>query len=73
MPGQATSYMCTVWEALAHREDVPMEQLRVTFQDVSIKQAVQAQADEDVTLKVLLDQSGRFQAWHPAPITCNSM
>ena len=44
-----------------------MAQMRVAFEDVSIKQAVQAQADEDVTLKVLLDQSGRFQVcMHPA-------
>lgn len=44
-----------------------MARLRPTFTDVSIIQAVQASApDEDITLNVLLDRRGRFQARAPA-------
>ena len=38
-----------------------MEELPVSFEDVSIVQAVQAQPGEAVTLSVLLDRSHRFQ------------
>jgi len=38
-----------------------MDQLPVTFEDVSIVQAVQAQSGENVTLSVTLDRSHRFQ------------
>ncbi len=59
---QATSYLCAAWEALAAREDVPMQSLAVAFEGVRIVQAVPATPDEDVSLRVLLDHSGRFQA-----------
>ena len=65
LPLQATSYLCTAWEALAVREDVPLAKLPVVFEDVSIKQAVQAEAGDNVTLKVLLDHSNRFQVRAP--------
>ena len=67
---QATSYLCTAWEALAAREDVPMAKLPVVFEDVSIKQAVQAEAGDNVTLRVLLDHSSRFQVCMPALAPC---
>ena len=40
-----------------------MEELPVSFEDVSIVQAVQAQPGEAVTLSVLLDRSHRFQVF----------
>ena len=39
-----------------------MQRLGVAFEDVRIVQAVPAAPEEDVTLRVLLDHSGRFQA-----------
>jgi fatty acid synthase len=51
----------TAWEALAAQQETTMEELAVTFEDVSIVQAVQAQPGESVTLSVLLDRSHRFQ------------
>ena len=41
---------------------MPVQALRVAFEDVAVVQAVQAEPGEDVTLSVLLDRSGRFQA-----------
>lgn len=38
-----------------------MAELPVTWSDVSIYQAVQAEAQDNVTLSVLLDRSDRFQ------------
>ena len=58
---QATSYLVTAWEALAAQQETTMEELPVSFEDVSIVQAVQAQPGEAVTLSVLLDRSHRFQ------------
>ena len=58
---QATSYLVTAWEALATQQEKTMDELPVTFEDVSIVQAVQAQPGENVTLSVLLDRSHRFQ------------
>lgn len=58
---QATSYMVTAWEALATQQEKTMDELPVSFEDVSIVQAVQAQPGENVTLSVLLDRSHRFQ------------
>ena len=58
---QATSYLVTAWEALASQQETTMEELPVSFDDVSIVQAVQAQPGEAVTLSVLLDRSHRFQ------------
>ncbi|CAK0786732.1 hypothetical protein CVIRNUC_009946 [Coccomyxa viridis] len=57
----ATSYLVTAWEALASQQETTMEELPVSFDDVSIVQAVQAQPGEAVTLSVLLDRSHRFQ------------
>ena len=58
---QATSYLVTAWEALAAQQETTMDELPVTFEDVSIVQAVQAQPGENVTLSVTLDRSHRFQ------------
>ena len=62
---QATSYLVTAWEALAAQQETTMDELPVTFEDVSIVQAVQAQPGENVTLSVTLDRSHRFQV--PSP------
>ena len=51
----------TAWEALASQQETTMEELPVSFEDVSIVQAVQAQPGEAITLSVLLDRSHRFQ------------
>ena len=59
---QATSYLVTAWEALASQAGKTMADLPVTWSDVSIYQAVQAEAQDSVTLSVLLDRSDRFQA-----------
>ena len=58
---QATSYLVTAWEALASQQETTMEELPVSFEDVSIVQAVQAQPGESISLSVLLDRSHRFQ------------
>ena len=60
---QATSYLVTAWEALASQAGKNMADLPVTWSDVSIYQAVQAEAQDSVTLSVLLDRSDRFQAF----------
>lgn len=65
MRTQATSYLVTAWEALAAQQETTMDELPVTFEDVSIVQAVQAQPGENVTLSVTLDRSHRFQV--PSP------
>ena len=59
---QATSYLVTAWEALASQAGKSMADLPVTWSDVSIYQAVQAEAQDSVILSVLLDRSDRFQA-----------
>ena len=64
---QATSYLVTAWEALAAQQETTMEDLPVSFEDVSIVQAVQAQPGEAVTLSVLLDRSHRFQVCSVTP------
>ena len=51
----------TAWEALATQAGKTMADLPVTWSDVSIYQAVQAEAQDNVTLSVLLDRSDRFQ------------
>ncbi len=56
----------TAWEALAAQMGKLPAEVPVEWQDVSIQQAVQADADSSVTLSVLLDRSSRFQA-RPAP------
>ena len=61
---QATSYLVTAWEALASQRGKKMGDCPVTWSDVSIYQAVQAEAQDSVTLSVLLDRSDRFQASH---------
>lgn len=58
---QATSYLVTAWEALASQAGKSMADLPVTWSNVSIYQAVQAEAQDSVTLSVLLDRSDRFQ------------
>ena len=65
---QATSYLVTAWEALAAQNETTMDEMPVTFEDVSIVQAVQAQPGENVTLSVTLDRSHRFQV----PSSCSS-
>ena len=52
----------TAWEAFAAQMGKPMAEVPVEWQDVSIQQAVQVDADSTVTLSVLLDRSSRFQA-----------
>ena len=69
---QATSYLVTAWEALASQQETTIEELPVSFEDVSIVQAVQAQPGEAVTLSVLLDRSHRFQVCAVMSDTCMS-
>ena len=66
---QATSYLVTAWDALATQMGKPMSEVAVTWSDVSIYQAVQADSDSKITLSVLLDRSNRFQVSPPLPLS----
>lgn len=64
---QATSYLVTAWDALATQMGKPMSEVAVTWSDVTIYQAVQADSDSKITLSVLLDRSNRFQVCFSPP------
>jgi hypothetical protein len=62
----ATSYVVTAWEALAVKEGKSISEVPVTFDDVCIHQAVPAEADQKVTLGVLLAPGNRFHVRIPS-------
>lgn len=61
---QATSFLVTAWEALAMQKHMNRKDVPVTFDDVQLFQAVQAEIDIPLTLEVILMQDHRFQVIH---------
>lgn len=58
MPG--TSYVVTAWEALAVKEGKSIAELPVTFDNITIHQAVPAEEGQKITLGVQLAPGNRF-------------